>query len=244
MLIRRALGAAVLLFLVAPLVHAQHSVGLSWTPGTPPPTDPVTSYNIYRGTTSGAETFLAAVSASSLTFPCATACFTDGSVANGTLYFYYVTAVNIDGESSPSSEVTAAIPPPLVSLSTTSLIFPFTIVVGSSSSTLSVTVTNTGALAVMITLPITTSGTDPSDFDFVSNQCATTYGGTLQPGQACTLTLEFMPTAAGARSASIVLSDNAVPSPQTITLSGNAIAISPAQPPAAPLSIAVLEVQK
>jgi hypothetical protein len=241
-LTKRLAAALLFLFLAAPLVHAQHSVALKWVPGTPAPTDPVTNYNIYRGTTSGGETFLAAVSASGLSFPCATACYTDGSVANGTLYFYYITAVNVDGESGHSNEITEAIPPPMVSLSTTTLAFPG-IVVGSSSTEMDVTVTNSGAQPVTITLPINTSGTNPSDFVLVNNNCATAFGGMLQHGQSCILGLEFTPTAAGARSALIVLSDNAVPSTQTITLSGTGISVSAPPAPSSPISIAMGIVQ-
>jgi hypothetical protein len=58
-----------------------------------------TSYNIYRGTASGAETQVA----TGIT----TTTYTDSSVTNGTPYFYEVTAVNSIGESSKSAEVTA-----------------------------------------------------------------------------------------------------------------------------------------
>src|SRR5262249_1166000 len=60
-----------------------------------------TSYNIYRGTTSGTETLLQ----SGVT----TTTFTNTGLTNGTTYFYQVTAVNGGGESPTSAEVS---PPP------------------------------------------------------------------------------------------------------------------------------------
>jgi len=71
-------------------------VDLSWSA----PAGGVT-FNLYRGTSSGAETFLAGA----LT----TTNYTDTEVTNGATYFYFVTAVNpvFSGESPPSAEVSA-----------------------------------------------------------------------------------------------------------------------------------------
>ncbi len=60
----------------------------------------ITEYKIYRGTTSGGESYLTKVSAS-------TTSYNDTSVINGNTYYYYVTAVNSAGESKPSNEVSA-----------------------------------------------------------------------------------------------------------------------------------------
>ncbi|HEY0703748.1 MAG TPA: glycoside hydrolase family 44 protein [Candidatus Acidoferrales bacterium] len=57
-----------------------------------------TTYNVKRSTSSGAETTIA--SAVSTTY-------TDAAVANGTKYFYEVSAVNSSGESANSAEVSA-----------------------------------------------------------------------------------------------------------------------------------------
>ena len=59
---------------------------------------PITSYKIYRGTSSGGETFLASVSGNT------TNKYLDPTPPNGTVY-YYVTAVNNQGESSHCREV-------------------------------------------------------------------------------------------------------------------------------------------
>jgi fibronectin type 3 domain-containing protein len=81
----------------------QHSVVLNWTASTVAPgAPPVTSYNVYRGTTTGGETLLA--SAGNATT------YTDTAVVAGTSYVYQVTAVNSANESPKSNEVAATIP--------------------------------------------------------------------------------------------------------------------------------------
>jgi hypothetical protein len=73
-----------------------NQVNLSWTAVTG-----ATGYNVYRGTSSGTETLVAAATNIS------GATFTDNSATNGTQYFYYVTALNGSLQSGPSSEVSA-----------------------------------------------------------------------------------------------------------------------------------------
>ncbi len=69
-------------------------VSLSWTGSTG-----ASSYNVYQGTASGAETLLK----SGVT----TASYSDTTVANGTTYFYQVSAVNSAGTSAKSGEASA-----------------------------------------------------------------------------------------------------------------------------------------
>jgi fibronectin type 3 domain-containing protein len=73
-------------------------VTLSWTA---PAGSVVTSYNILRGTASGAETQYATST---------TTTYTDNGVAQGTTYYYVVQAVNSAGTSGSSNEVSASIP--------------------------------------------------------------------------------------------------------------------------------------
>jgi fibronectin type 3 domain-containing protein len=68
-------------------------VTLTWTAGAG-----ATSYHVKRSTTSGAETQIAAPASNN---------FVDTTVANGTKYFYEVSAVNATGESANSNEVSA-----------------------------------------------------------------------------------------------------------------------------------------
>ena len=71
-------------------------VALSWTASTG-----ATSYNVYRGTTSGGE------STTALATGVAGTTYTDTSVANGTTYYYKVAAVNAGGTSALSNEASA-----------------------------------------------------------------------------------------------------------------------------------------
>jgi fibronectin type 3 domain-containing protein len=72
------------------------SIALAWSV----PSGTVNTYNVYRGTTSGAETLYQ----TGLT----TNSFTDTAVTVNTTYYYKVTAVNAGGESALSNEASAA----------------------------------------------------------------------------------------------------------------------------------------
>jgi len=108
---------------------------------------------------------------------------------------------------------TGAAPIAPVTLSATSLSFG-TVNVGSSSGSQSVTMTNTGTATLTIT-SIAVTGANASSFVF-ANSCGTT----LAVGANCTIHGHFAPTASGALSGAITITDSATGSPQTITLSG------------------------
>lgn len=69
-------------------------VSLSWTTA-----GGAQSYNVYRGTASNSETQLTSVVGGTG--------YIDTLVANGTTYYYRITAVNANGQSAPSNEVNA-----------------------------------------------------------------------------------------------------------------------------------------
>ena len=74
-------------------------VSLSWSAPSNNGGSAITSYNIYRSTSSGTETLLATIGN--------VLSYTDTAVTNGQTYFYKVTAVNSVGESSQSNEAGA-----------------------------------------------------------------------------------------------------------------------------------------
>src|SRR4029079_11703218 len=82
-------------------------VTLQWSPPSSDGGAAITTYNIYRGTTSGGETLLTQVGN--------TATYTDATAANGTTYWYRLKAVNSVGEGIASNEFSATPGPVLVS---------------------------------------------------------------------------------------------------------------------------------
>jgi hypothetical protein len=106
---------------------------------------------------------------------------------------------------------------PGASLTPSSLIYAAQ-AVGTTSSSQSVTLTNTGTATLTIN-SVTLAGTNASDFS-VTNSC----GASLAAGANCSIGVTFKPTASGARTATLSVSDNASSSPQTVSLSGSGIA--------------------
>ncbi|MFZ0769859.1 MAG: choice-of-anchor D domain-containing protein [Candidatus Sulfotelmatobacter sp.] len=90
-----------------------------------------------------------------------------------------------------------------------------TVTVGATSAAKTETVTNNQKVALDIT-SINITGNDAGDF----TQTATTCGSTLSAKSECTITLTFTPSAKGARSATLQLTDSAATSPQTAKLAG------------------------
>lgn len=98
---------------------------------------------------------------------------------------------------------------PVVNLSAPSLSFGNQLL-GSTSATQSVTLTNTGNATLNIT-SIAASG----DFS-QTNTCGTS----VNAGANCSINVTFTPSVVGSRSGTITITDNAPTSPQTINLSG------------------------
>lgn len=124
-------------------------------------------------------------------------------------------------ESNNSNESGAQVPiVRTLTFNPTSLTFPSTNV-GSSAPSQSVTATNASTLGANVTVSsVTFGGTNPGDFS------RTTTCGTVIT--TCTATVTFTPTAAGARSATLLFTDNATGSPQSIPLSGSGGSTTPA----------------
>ncbi|HTT41381.1 MAG TPA: choice-of-anchor D domain-containing protein [Burkholderiales bacterium] len=97
-----------------------------------------------------------------------------------------------------------------VSLSATSLSFG-TLALGNTSSARTVTVTNRLNVTLNIS-GVTASG----PFAVASNTC----GSSLTPGAKCVVGVTFTPVALGSASGVLTIGDDAVTSPQTVTLSG------------------------
>lgn len=92
--------------------------------------------------------------------------------------------------------------------------------VGSTSAAQTVSLTNTGSLALAID-GIFVTGPQAGDFA-QTNDC----GSSLASGTGCTITITFTPAAFGARSGTLNISDSVSSTPQTVALSGSAAATS------------------
>jgi HYDIN/CFA65/VesB-like, Ig-like domain/Beta-propeller repeat/Cep192 domain 4/Abnormal spindle-like microcephaly-assoc'd, ASPM-SPD-2-Hydin len=97
--------------------------------------------------------------------------------------------------------------------------------VGTSSSASTVTLSNPGNATLSIT-SISIAGANAGDFA-ETNTC----GSTVLAGKSCTISVTFTPTAGGSRSASLDVNDNALTSPQSVSLTGSGKAFSVAASP-------------
>ena len=109
---------------------------------------------------------------------------------------------------------------PTVTLTPASIAFPATIV-GATSTAQTVTLKNTGTVAVSIS-SVALAGTNPTSFVEIG-----TCGTSLAAGASCSLYVGFKPASAAALSATLNVTDNATGSPQhvTLTVSGTAAPI-------------------
>ena len=125
----------------------------------------------------------------------------------------------------PTSLVATYHGAPVDLFSPTALSFPSQLI-NTTSSPLTLTLTNTGQAALTIA-SIMKAGPNSSDYTITSNTC----GSTLDAGKKCTVTVTFTPSALGLRSASLVVSDNACSSPHTIPMTGKGTEITLAPSP-------------
>jgi hypothetical protein len=105
---------------------------------------------------------------------------------------------------------------PAVSVNPYSLTFADQLV-GSTSAPQTITLTNTGSAALVIS-SIVSWGADSGDFA-VSNNCGTS----LAAKATCSITATFSPAAAWARTGAILMTDNAMGSPHVMGLTGNGV---------------------
>ena len=116
---------------------------------------------------------------------------------------------------------------PVVTLAPASLIFTAQ-QVGTSSAAQAVTLTNPGTLTLNV-------GTIQITGDFAqTNNCPPS----LTANSSCTIKISFKPTASGTRSGTLAITDNALGSPQTVTLSGTGSAASSPVAAVTPASLA------
>jgi hypothetical protein len=111
-------------------------------------------------------------------------------------------------------------PEPAVTINPNPLTFA-TITQGTTSSPMTITVTNSGNATLHIT-SVTLGGNNPGDFN-MNNACSGAYAA----NNSCTISMTFTPLAAGQRSATITIADDAQNSPQVVQVNGTA---NPGQP--------------
>jgi phospholipase C len=124
-----------------------------------------------------------------------------------------ITVTDNASDSPQSLSLTGTGTAPVVSLSPTSLNFGNQLV-GTVSAPQAITLTNTG------TGTLTISGLAISGDFSQANNC----GGSVAAGANCTISVTFSPSAPGARTGAITVTDNAPGSPQSVSLSGTGTA--------------------
>lgn len=111
-------------------------------------------------------------------------------------------------------------PEPAVTINPNPLTFA-TITQSTTSAPMTITVTNSGNATLHIT-SVTLGGNNPADFNMNS-----TCSGAYAANSSCAIGVSFTPLAAGQRSATITIADDAANSPQVVQVNGTA---NPGQP--------------
>ena len=155
------------------------------------------------------------------TLPAAQSCtvsFTFSPTATGTRTATLTVTDDAGGGATQTVNITGTgtTPAPILTFSSSSLNFG-TQVIGSTSGTSTVTVNNTGNAAANFS-SIAVTGANLTDFG-QSNNCLPS----LPVGQSCSISVTFTPSATGARTAAVTLTDNATNSPQNIALTGTGV---------------------
>ena len=133
-----------------------------------------------------------------------------------TIGTYPVAATNPGQGGGASNSLSFSVKGAVVSLSTTSLSFGNEALEVTSSSQV-VTLNNTGSASLTIS-SLAFTGADASDFTE-----ADTCGSSVAAGGTCTIAVMFTPAAAGTRTATLSINDNATVNPQSVALSGSGV---------------------
>ncbi len=110
-------------------------------------------------------------------------------------------------------------PAPAVTIAPNPAIFSST-TQGTTGGTISITVTNSGNATLHIS-SLLIGGSNPADFTSPKSNCS---GAVLAANASCAISVTFAPLAAGQRTETITLTDDAANSPQIISVQGSAIA--------------------
>jgi hypothetical protein len=111
---------------------------------------------------------------------------------------------------------------PIANLLPASLIFG-TLAVGSTSGPQPITLRNLGSAALTLS-QVTFTGPDAANFAVAPSGTTCPIGSTVAIGASCLVQIDFTPQTSGAKNSTVNFVDNASGSPQSISLSGTAIA--------------------
>ncbi len=101
-----------------------------------------------------------------------------------------------------------------------------------TSATQAITLTNTGTADLVVPAGgVALTGTNANQFAIAGNTCTT-----IAPAANCTVTVQFSPTTAGAKTASVSIAHNAVGSPTLVGLTGTGV--TPGAPATATATVA------
>lgn len=115
---------------------------------------------------------------------------------------------------------------PVASLSLTTVNFG-SVILGATSAAQLLTLNNTGSAPLNVG-SVSRTGAQAGEFTSTGTGACSATGGSLAAGASCTITLEFRPTTAGSRSATLQITHNAAGGSSSATLSGTgAIAPTP-----------------
>ncbi|HKN75532.1 MAG TPA: choice-of-anchor D domain-containing protein [Candidatus Acidoferrum sp.] len=146
--------------------------------------------------------------------------FAPSAAASGAQQAVLSIADNAPGSPQSVTLTGAAVAPPPPAPAVTVMPDPVsfaTITQGTTSNPLTVTVTNSGTATLNIS-SVSIGGNNVADFTTTNASC----NGAIAAKAACTITVTFAPLAAGERSETITMTDNASDSPQVINVGGNA----------------------